>query len=153
MKNLIFNKKSQSTLISHSLAIAMTVVLVLAVIVTFNNMRNQYQKFISEHEIKQVCLSVKGAVEEVYSPENYTSKTNSTMGKTRIELPKKIAGVNYYARFFNNSVTIGIDDLRLYQTCKIGFPAVFSGSSDGGPTYITWTRYANDSDEITMETI
>jgi len=147
------NRKAQSLLISHSLAIAMSVLLVIVIIATFSNMRNQYQKFIAENEVKQVCLSVKSAVEDIYDTVNYTSQSNSTLGMIKMELPRRIADSRYHAMFFNSSVYIGMDNMQINQTCKIGFPARFSGTSNGGNTYITWTRYANGSDEITMTSL
>jgi hypothetical protein len=143
-------RKAQSVLIGHSVAISMTIILVIVVVISLNNVRNQYQKFVGENEIDQICLSVKGTVEEIYYQKNYTSPTNTTVARVRLELPSKVADKKYSARFFNNSVLVYSDDIRFNRTCKIGFSATFIGTSDGGPTYITWYRFGNGSEEIRM---
>ncbi|MBI5061178.1 MAG: hypothetical protein HZB67_02590 [Candidatus Aenigmarchaeota archaeon] len=143
-------QKAQSPIVSHTIAIGMTAVLVMVILSSFTNITGKYQKFVAEYEIEQVCFSIRSNVERIYGPENYTLQENTTLSSIRIELPKKIADKKYHSRFFNNSVEVLIPELGMNVTCKIGFPARFNGSSDGGVTKIYWQRYVNGSDEIGM---
>ena len=131
--------------------IAFTMMVILIIITTLNSLRVDYQEFIGGYEIQEVCAVVKGGIEKIYRIENYVSQTNTTMGEIILELPKRIANVNYQARFVNSSLEIKtIGEPFLNDTCSIGFDVNLNGRTTGSTTRIKWTRYANGTDVIEM---
>lgn len=148
------SSKGQAPLLSHTITIAFSIVLIIMVVTTLNIVKADYQNFIGREEILQTCLAVKSAIEQIYWPSEYQPNNNITMGSIEIDLPKRIADVNYRMRFQNNTLEIeAIHTLDLNQTCKIGFNASFIGSSNGGKTRITWTRYTNNTNVIEMSKV
>ena len=152
-KPLGFSSSGQSVLISHSLMLAITLILVMIIIFSIISLKAQYQNFIGISEAKQVCLTTKSSIEKIYSPENYTSQTNSILGKVLVNLPKRIADEKYSIIFVNKSAEIKISNIGLNYTCKVGFPVQYNGSTDGGLTEISWIRLSNSTDVINMRVL
>ena len=143
--------KGQHPIFSHTLSIAFMVMLVIAVATTLNSIKSDLQDFVGKHEIKNVCSIIRNSIENIYLPEEYQSPTNTVYGKARANLPDRIALMSYRARFINSSLYIEtLGGLQINDTCKIGFPAAFSGSVTGGLTEFRWTRYSNGTDAIEM---
>ncbi|MFH0832700.1 MAG: hypothetical protein V1900_03215 [Candidatus Aenigmatarchaeota archaeon] len=141
-----YHSKGQNPLLSQTLMVAFSLVLLLAVVTTLNSVRNDYQDFVGRHEIRQVCAIVKSGVEKIYSPGDYNSSTNATMGKILLDLPTRIGDMNYRAKFANTSLLIETTGSnRINDTCKIGFNISYSGSTVGGRTEMSWIRYTNES--------
>ena len=150
----MLKRKGQAPLLSHTITIAFSVILIIAIVTTLNIIKADYQNFVGKEEILQVCLTVKSAVEQIYWPTTYQLNDNITLGSVSVDLPDRIADLNYRMRFQNNSLQIEtIQLLEINQTCKIGFNASFSGSSNGGKTKFIWTRYTNGTDIITMSRV
>lgn len=150
MKN--HKKKAQSPIVSHTLVIMLSIVLLILVITTLNSLRKEYQEFVGENEIKQICGIVRNGIEKIYWPEDYVSPTNTTMGEIVVGLPNKIAERNYRARFVNESLFIeSIGEPTINYSCKIGFEVTLNGRTAGGRTEIKWTRLSNGNDVITMK--
>jgi hypothetical protein len=135
-------KRGQAPLISHTFAIAFTIAIVMLIVISSNNIRNDYEAFAMQGQINILCITVKSAIEKIYWP--FDREADGVFGRITIDLPEKIGENNYRARFYNNSLLIESD---INSTCYIGFNA--SGSTSGGRTEITWTRTGNE-DKIVM---
>jgi hypothetical protein len=146
--------KGQSPLLSHTLVVGFSVFLVLAVVTTLNVLKSDYQDFIAKGEIEQVCALIRNGIDSIYNPDDYISPTDTTMGRITILLPDKLAGNVYRIRLVNSSSYIEtVSQPAINRTCRLGFPAVYNGSTSGGETEITWTRYSNGNDRIDMRKI
>ena len=144
----------QSPLISHSLVVGFSLILILVVIMTLSHLENEYQTFTGNSEIQEVCGIIKYSTEKIYNPTNYTSPTNSTMGRIVLTLPERIAGISYRARFSDNLVYVNtVSEPLINTTCSIDINATFSGTTNGGETLIIWKTYTNKKDEIIMEVV
>ncbi len=143
--------KGQVPFLSHTMMVAFSVVLIVLIVTTLNSVKIDYQEFVGKEEIIQVCVSIKSAIEKIYVPTGYTSLTNETMGSIVIDLPERIADVNYRMKFVNKTLMIEtLAEPTLNQSCTIGFNASFEGSSRGGRTRLSWIRYTNITDVIQM---
>lgn len=141
--------KGQNPLLSHTIAIAFSLLLVLIVISALTTMRDDYSKFIGRNEISQVCLLLKGDIEKIVSDDRYISPTNTTKGKIFVRLPDRIADQAYRVRFVNNSLSIEtLSQPRINDTCKPGFNLSYKVSASGGRTEINYTLLDNGTKVI-----
>lgn len=140
-RNIFHNGvKGQSPLLSHTIAIAFLLLLVIIVVSVLNTLHDDYSNFIGKNEISQVCLLIKGDVEKVFAEDAYISPTNTTKGKVFVQLPERIANQNYRVRFVNSSLAIEtLSQPRVNDTCKPGFNMTYIGSTSGGRTEINFT--------------
>lgn len=145
-----FSALGQDPMLSHSITVAFSVILIIVVVGSLSTLKQDYQEFIGRTEISQVCGIVKSSVEKIYFQDGYASPNNFTKGKAYLELPEKIADLNYRMRFIGNNLSIETLGLSLNDTCKMGFNATYKGSSNGGRTLINYTRYDNGNEIISM---
>ncbi len=145
------NGRKGDTLLTHTITLVFSLLMILTIVITFNSMENDYRDFIGKNEVQQVCGIVKSGIESIYLKENYDSPENATKGRIVIELPARIADMDYRVRFINRSVSIEtLGRLRVNDTCKIGFAANYTGSTIGGRTEINFTAYSDGSSVIAM---
>lgn len=138
-------------MLTHTIILVFSLMMILTIIITFKSMENDYRDFVGKNEMQQVCSMVKTGIESIYFKENYNSPGNTTKGRIIIDLPDRIADMNYRIRFVNRSATIEtLGRLRINDTCKIGFVANYTGSVSGGRTEINWTSYSDGNNVIAM---
>ncbi len=137
-------KRGQAPLISHTFAISFTIAIIMLIVISSNNIRNDYEAFALQGQTNILCSTVKNAIEKIYWP--FDREADGVFGRIIIDLPEKIGDNNYRARFYNNSLLIESD---INSTCYIGLNVTYSGSTSGGRTEITWTR-AGSEDKIAM---
>jgi hypothetical protein len=146
------SSKGQTVLLTHAILISFAVTLVFIVFTTLTTLRTDFEGFVSQKEIQQGCILVKGAVEKIYISTDYRPPTNTTAGTIVVQMPEKIAGSSYRLRFENNSAVIDAQP-AFNTTCKIGLNLSYSGSSSGGMTEIKYVRYSNGTDAIEMTNV
>lgn len=143
--------KAQSPLLSHSFAIGFSILLVLMVTATFSYLDGGYRSEAGDRELRQLCDIIGSGTEKIYNPGAYRSPTSSIMGRVKLILPEKIAGIIYRADFVNDSLRIRtLADPVISTECGINVNASLSGMTYGGETEITWTTYPDRMDEIVM---
>ena len=126
------------TLISHTLFFALTIILILAIIVAFGTIRRDSQSAIGSSELDHMCALLKGSINRIYVPTDYTPQTHSSMGKITLDLPERIADTNYRIRFAGTRISIDTSLSDLNATCDTGLDINFTGTSSGGTTQIEW---------------
>lgn len=142
-------KKAQSVLLSHAFTVGISVLLVLAVMATLNNLVTDNREFVGQHEAGQVCFLMKAAAEKLFPDQSYVSPTNTSSGKITLGLPEKIADLRYRIRIASGDIVIeSIRNAQINQTCRAGLNVSYSGSTAGGATAMELTRYSNGSKEI-----
>jgi len=139
--------KGQSFVLTHSLFIGFSITFVLVAIVTLNALRDDYQEFIVKNEMKEVCLTIKMAVEKIYFIPSYTPMTNTTVGKIRISFPDRLADLQYRINFSGGAAKL--DAVKFNETCVIGFNNTI-GYTTGGETEIIVRVYSNETRVIEM---
>ena len=145
------SKMKGDAMLTHMITLVFSLLMILTIIITFNSLESDYKDFIGRNEIQQVCSMVKSGIDSIYVKENYNSPDNSTNGKIILELPDRIADMDYRIRFINKTAAIEtLGRLRVNDTCKIGFAANYTGSTSGGRTEINFTAYSNGNNMIAM---
>lgn len=156
-KDLLFpssTDKGQATLIGHAVLVGISVFLVLVVVITFNNIRKDYQDFIATNELEQSCYALKSSMEKVYNDADYLSPTNTTYGKVRIVLPEKAADLKYRTKIENKTLYLETLTPPLINiSCKVGLNASYSGFTTGGVTEISYNEYSNGTRQILLEKV
>lgn len=144
----------QNPLLSHTIAIAFSLLLVLIVVSVLTTLRDDYSKFIGRNEISQVCLLLKGDIEKIVSDDRYISPTNTTKGKIFVRLPDRIADQAYRIRFVNSSLAIEtLSQPRINDTCKPGFNLSYVVSASGGRTEVNYTLLDNGTKVIGIKKV
>jgi len=148
------SRKGQSQLLLHAIAVGFSLIVILLIVTVMNSIVEDHQEFVGKKEILQSCDIMKTSVEKIMLQQEYTSPTNTTLGRIFVAMPERIGGAGYRTRFANDSLIIEtFGSPLLNDTCILGFNASFKGSTKGGTTRITLTRYANGTDEITVSTV
>lgn len=143
-------KKGQSILLSHAILVGLSVMLVFVIATTMNNLRSEYQDFITEASVDQLCLLLKNGVEKVYRTVDYNSSSNTTYGTLYITFPDRLADKNYRLSFIDVNKTASVEsgDNSFNTTCKIGLNASYGGFTTGGRTRIDFVYYTNGTRRI-----
>ena len=144
------NKKGQSILLTHAIFVGFTIFLVYAVTTTFVSIRSDYQKFVGNNEISELCFLMKGAVDKIYVNTEYTSPTTTVAGYMDVRMPDKISDVPYRAVFVNRSISMQSADRKFNSTCAIGIDVNYNGTTSGGLTRFSYTVFANGTRNIEM---
>ena len=139
--------KGQSFVITHALFIGFSITFVLVAMVTLNALKEDYQEFIVKNEMKEVCLTIKTAIEKVYFIPSYKPLTNTTIGKIRISFPDRLADLTYRINFSGG--TANLDAVKFNETCVIGFNNTI-GYTTGGETEIIVKVYSSETKVIEM---
>ena len=126
--------KGQNPLLSHVFAIAFLVALVIAVMQITSTLKGDYQSFIAEQEVQQVCSIIKSSVAKLNHNNNYLSVNDTTKGRIYFNLPNRIADLNYIIRFIEKNASIELRSAN--TTCSLGYNATFLGRTAGGRTKI-----------------
>lgn len=141
--------KGQTVLTSHGISIALTIVLVVVIITSFNSIREEYENFVVKEEMDQTCLIVKTAIHQIFYPTDYyVAGTNSKM---HLFLPEKIGELNYRGKFSGNIFLISSMGKNITKNCKMEFIANYSGFTSGGKTKLTWAY--DSGQKIRMEKV
>ncbi len=141
-------------MLTHTITLIFSLLMILTIIITFKSLEKDYKDFIGKNEMQQVCSMVKSGIETIYTKENYASPGNVTKGRIFIELPGRIADMDYRIRFINRTAFIEtLGRLRVNDTCKIGFSANYTGTIGGGRTEINFTAYSNGNNVIAMRRV
>ncbi|HIG97703.1 MAG TPA: hypothetical protein HA230_05165 [Candidatus Aenigmarchaeota archaeon] len=140
----------QAELVSHAILVGFSMFLIFVIITTFTNVKEDYQIFVGGSEIKEMCFVMRGAIEKVYNPTDYNFTTNTMLGSMQTRLPDRITDIRYRATFFNKSIIIESPGIEFNDTCKIGFTADYNGSTSGGLTRFSYTKFTNGTDVIEM---
>lgn len=143
--------KAQSELIWHSISIAVTLGIIMVILLTLGNIRDEFKDYISNEEIKQVCYNMRSAINIVYEKPDYRAASNSTLSAIYFDLPQRIADENYrISTAPNKSLTVSIAAMQKNFTCRTGISADISGTAAGGRAKVTWTSLENGTDMIEM---
>lgn len=148
-----FSSKGQAILLNHAIMVGFSIFMVYVVVTTFASIRTDYQKFVGGNEIKELCFVMRGAVDKVYNPPGYNVSTNVSLGQIEARLPERITDIKYQARFFNKSILIESSGTAFNDTCKIGYNANYNGSTSGGLTRFSYSKFTNGTDAIEMTKI
>ncbi|MFA4820316.1 MAG: hypothetical protein WC613_05160 [Candidatus Aenigmatarchaeota archaeon] len=140
----------QAELVSHAVLVGFSMFLIYVIITTFTNVKEDYQEFVGSNEIKEMCFVMRGAIEKVYNPTDYNLSTNTLLGSMQTRLPDRITDIKYRAIFFNKSILIESQGVEFNDTCKIGFAANYNGSTSGGLTRFSYTKFINGTSVIEM---
>lgn len=152
--NLESSKKAQSQLMAHVFMLLFSVMILALVLTTLNNIKQQYQEFVADLEIDEVCDTIKEGVGKIYWPTDYSGPKTVKMGEIEILLPVRVGDVKYKAIFAGSTLNIAtVDKPYVNDSCKMGFDAIFNGQTSGGLAKLTWTAYSNGTDEINMTII
>jgi hypothetical protein len=131
--------KGQNPLLSHVFATAFLVILVIGIIQITNSLRSEYQDFISDQEVQQVCSIMKSSVTKLNRNNNYLSLNQTLKGRIYIDMPEKIAGETYRIRFMENNASVETPTSN--TTCTIGYNATYRGTTTGGRIVIEWKEF------------
>jgi hypothetical protein len=142
--------KGQSVLLTHALLVGFTVFLIYAITTTFVTLREDYQGLVGNNEVNQLCYVMKSAVDKIYANNSYTSPTTTMIGYMDVNMPVKISDMPYRARFVNDSIFVQSINRGFNQTCKIGLPVSYNGTTNGGPTRFIYTIYSNGTKTIEL---
>ena len=146
--------KGQSPMLSHTLSMAFSLLLIVIIISVLISLHDDYSNFIGKSEISQVCLLIKGGIENIIVEDRYNSLINTSKGKIFLRLPDKIADQNYRIRFVNNSISVEtLSRPRLNDTCKPGANLTYLGSTSGGRTEINYTLRDDATKIIAMKKV
>lgn len=137
--------KGQSFVVTHALFVGFSVVFVLVIVVTLNALKDDYQEFIAKNEMQEVCFSVRSGIEKIYLVSSYSPATNTTLGRIRLALPEKIAGLGYRINFSGSSALINAQ--KFNDSCVVGFSNAI-GYTTGGDTDLLVRAYSNASKTI-----
>jgi hypothetical protein len=145
--------RGQSILLSHAILVGFSIFLVYAVSTTFVSIKNDYQKFIGQNEIDELCFAMKSAIGKIQQPQYYGMTNDTVAGSIVIRMPDRIADLKYRAKFVNDSISIESQSNKFNTTCRIGSNAIFNGSTTGGNTRFQYIRLSDGSDRIEMTRI
>lgn len=143
--------KGQAILLNHALMVGFSIFMVYVVVTTFATIKTDYQEHVGGNEIKELCFVMRGAVDKVYNPADYNVSTNTSFGQIEVRLPERITDTKYQARFFNKSILV--ESSLFNDTCKIGYNANYNGSTSGGLTRFSYSKYTNGTSVIEMTKI
>ena len=144
-------KKGQAILLNHAIMVSFSIFMVYVVFTTFAAIKTDYQQYVGGNEIKELCFVMRGAVDKVYAPSDFNVSTNVSLGQIEVRLPERITDTKYQAKFFNKSILIESNFFN--DTCKIGYAANYNGSTSGGLTRFSYSRYTNGTNVIEMTKI
>jgi len=144
-------RKGQAILLNHAIMVGFSIFMVYVVVTTFASIRTDYQEFVGGNEIQELCFVMRGAVDKVYSPPDYNLSGNVSLGQIEVRLPERITDIKYQAKFFNKSILI--ESNAFNDTCKIGYSANYNGSTSGGLTRFSYSRFTNGTNVIEMTKI
>lgn len=131
--------KGQSILLSHAILVGLSVFLVFIIATTMNDLRGDYQNFIAEASIDQLCLLMKTGIERVYQDLEYSSSTDTTYGSVVINFPERLADKRYRIKLnTDKSVSVETNDGSFNTTCNVGLNATYQGFTTGGNTVINF---------------
>ena len=128
--------RAQSPLVGHTIMIAITIILIMVVITTMDNLNNKYSDFVKENEMGSVCEIVRDGVTTMYDQDYITPVNNVTMGEITLKLPYTVGRDSYSIDFVNKSVRIVSGSFS--TSCKIGYNITYSGRSSGGLSTLSW---------------
>lgn len=145
--------KGQAILISHAILVGISVSLVLVVVTTFGDIREDYQEFIAGNDIEQTCFIIRTAAEKVYRETKFVSATNTTYGKVRVVLPERLADLKYSVRFENRTAYLDTSPVQVNASCKVGLNATYTGFTSGGVTEISYAEHSSGARELKFERV
>ncbi|MBI4018100.1 MAG: hypothetical protein HY368_00655 [Candidatus Aenigmarchaeota archaeon] len=147
-------RKGQSHILMHAFAVAFSLIMIWIIASSMNSMIDDHREFVGKKEILQVCDIMKTAAEKIMVPQEYVSRSNTTLGSISIAMPEKIGGTNYRTRFVNDTLIIETTGTpTINDTCIMGFNATFRGGTNGGRTSVVYTRYSDGTDEIRVTNV
>ena len=151
MRKIRTRCKAQSELISHTLTILFGVILVIVVVTMISNLKKDYQEYAGKLEAREICNRVRAGIEKIYFNTTYDSPTTEESGSAVLELPGKIADMNYRVGFSGTNITVtSLGRPEFTHTCPAGFDLTYSGGSGGGMTTIKWNDKSTSPDTIVM---
>ncbi|MBI4174194.1 MAG: hypothetical protein HY517_00990 [Candidatus Aenigmarchaeota archaeon] len=139
-------KKGQAILLNHAILIGFTIFLVYVVFTTFAAIKTDYQELVGGNEIKELCFVMRGAIDKVYAPIEFNVSSNVSLGRMETRLPERITDIKYRTKFFNK--TLLIESTKFNDTCKVGFNAEYNGSTSGGLTRFSYSKFDNGTNVI-----
>ena len=145
--------KGQAILLNHAIMVGFTVFLIYVVVTTFASIRGDYQKYVGGNEIKELCFVMRGAIDKVYAPLDYNVSSNVSLGRIEVRLPERITDIKYQTKFFNKTILIESGRSIFNETCKIGYNVNYNGSTSGGLTRFSYSKYTNGTSVIEMTKI
>ncbi|GEM_PF-3083052 len=132
-----FCSRKGEIIISHTLALGLTILLVISLVVVFNNFRTQQSAELADVQLRSICYRIKSTAEAMWRPINYS--TSAVMGRIVLNLPLRVAGVSYSATMFNKTISMIAPDAAASTQCYLGIGNV-SGATAGGIAELIWTR-------------
>ena len=132
--------------VSHALALGLTIILVLGLVLVFNNFRTEQSGPLAEAQLQSICFRIKSTAEAIWSPTSI--ETNATMGRFLMNLPFRTGGASYTVEMSGSEISLVAPDIPASVSCYTSV-AELSGSSGGGLTELTWIR-EGQTDRIVM---
>ncbi|MBI3190091.1 hypothetical protein HYZ41_00130 [archaeon] len=128
----------QSAVFTHAILLSFTIFLIFIIITTFTTIRGNFQEFVAQNEMNQICFTLRGGFEKIYQQPDYVSPTG-TKNTLTIKLPDKLADASYRISFVNRTVKIQVLGPSFNSTCNIGFNTSYSGYAGGGMIEISYS--------------
>ena len=137
-KGAIRTRKSKGEIIvSHALALALSLLFVISIVFVFNNFRTQQSAQLADVQLESLCLRIKATAEAMWRPTSY--QTNATMGRIVLSLPFRAGGASYSVSMSGNEIALEAPDIPASVKCYTSIAAL-SGSASGGITELVWVR-------------
>ena len=144
-------RKGQAILLNHAIMVGFSIFMVYVVFTTLAAIKTDYQEHVGGNEIRELCFVMRGAIDKVYNPTDYNVFTNVSLGQMEVRLPERVTDIKYNARFFNKSILI--ESAAFNDTCSVGYNANYNGSTSGGLTRFSYSKYSNGTSVIEMTKI
>jgi hypothetical protein len=126
-------------IVSHALALALTVLFIVSIVFVFNNFRTQQSAQLADVQLQSLCLRIKGAAEAMWHPTSYQTIGNATMGRVVLSLPFRAGGASYSVALSQNEISLEAPDIPASAKCYSSV-AGLSGSASGGIAELAWIR-------------
>ena len=140
--------KGQNPLISHTLIVAMSVLVLFLVVTTFNNIEKNQIMFVARSEADSICSTLSSQILKIYRNETYNSPGGQTCSWENIYLEKRLMIYNYKIYFNNSDIIISFKNTKI--NCSVPINATLIGSSYGGEVKLTWEKLSDGQDEIIL---
>ncbi len=142
--------KGASQLLTHSFLLAFSLVILLFVTMTFNNIKSDMVNFSSKISGREICSLLKQSIERIsnINPDGVSVLSDEKFGYMIIKLPNKIGDAKYRIFLNGNEIDVKINnvDYKCYVTSNISL----YGTAPGGLISIT-ENIDNNEKKITIK--
>ena len=144
--------KGLSQLITHAFLVAFALLILMFVVITFNDIKEDFSGFTENITSNELCSLLVSSIYQVYTttPNEVNVLSSEKFSQLLLDLPEKIGDEKYRIVFSGNNITIEIGNKEF--RCKAGLNASLTGFASGGTIRI-YRIYGNNSNEIKIENI